>query len=253
MLNKAFLTIMAIFLSHISVAEDIQLNNDKPADIIDAKTMIPQLQVDIRYYGIHNFIGQRVMGYEAPKCLLTKEAVTALKQVEDKMLPMGLTLKVYDCYRPQMAVDNFISWAKDINNIRMKTEFYPDVDKHNLFKDGYIAAKSGHSRGSTMDLTIVPLGGMIPIYDPKRKLVACTEPVDKRFPDDSLDFGSGFDCFSYVSHPDYQGLKPQYRANRLLLKVLMEDAGFNGLKEEWWHFTLKNEPYPKTYFNFPIK
>lgn len=252
MLSKTNIAIITLFLFNMSLADDIKVLDNRPADIINVKTIIPQLQVDMRYYGIHNFIGRRVVGYEASNCLLTKKAATALKAVENKLLPMRLTLKVYDCYRPQIAVDDFITWANDVNNAKMQAEFYPTVDKHDLFKDGYVARKSAHSRGSTMDLTIVSLDSDIPSYNPITPLVSCTLPKNKRFPDNSLDFGSGFDCFSNVSHPDYLGVNPQARSNRVLLKVLMEDAGFTGLATEWWHFTLKNEPYPKTYFNFPV-
>ncbi len=135
----------------------------------------------------------------------------------------------------------------------MRTEFYPTVDKKNLFSYGYIAYQSGHSRGSTLDLTIVPLNSKIPAYDLKLKQISCTASQQKRLPDNSLDFGTGFDCFSPVAHPDYQQLSPQVKANRLLLQTIMKKAGFKPLDTEWWHFTLVNEPYPDTYFDFPVK
>lgn len=228
----------------------IYIDNLQPENIVNVQTLIPKAQFDIRYSTAHNFVGKKINGYNAPKCLLTKEAANALKQVENKLLLMGLTLKIYDCYRPQMAVDDFAIWATKIDQTQMKTEFYPKVDKKNLFKDEYIAYRSGHSRGSTIDLTIVPINSEIPTYTNKQ--VDCTTEYSKRVPDNSLDFGTGFDCFSPVSHPDYMDISPQARANRLLLQTLMSLAGFQGIKEEWWHFTLKNEPYPDTYFNFMI-
>ena len=165
---------------------------------------------------------------------------------------MGLTLKVYDCYRPQRAVDDFARWAKDLSSTKMRTEFYPQVEKSQLFNEGYIAYRSGHSRGSTVDLTIVPAGSQIPAYDQRRKQISCTAPASQRAPDNSLDFGTGYDCFSPLSHPDSQEVSPQQRANRLLLQSLMVQAGFKPLDTEWWHFTLAGEPYPDTYFDFPV-
>lgn len=226
--------------------------NIRPDDFMNVANVIPNAEFDMRYYGAHNFVGTRVDGYEKPVCLLTKEAVTQLKQVEDKLLPMGLTLKFYDCYRPQRAVNHFAKWATDINDTKMRTEFYPTVDKRNLFKEDYIAYKSGHSRGSTMDLTVVPIGSKIPSIDSSKKYAACTSPIENRSPDNSLDFGTGFDCFSPIAHPSYQNLSPQIKANRLLLSTLMQNAGFKAIDSEWWHFTLKNEPYPDTYFDFLV-
>ncbi|WP_440617891.1 M15 family metallopeptidase [Cysteiniphilum sp. 6C5] len=225
----------------------------KPKDFVNIKEIVPSIQVNMRYFSDNNFVGKVIKGYQAPLCLLTKEAALGIKKVQNKLLPMGLSLKVYDCYRPQMAVDNFADWAKSINDNKMKAQHYPDVDKKDLFLQGYIDYRSGHSRGSTVDLTIVPLNSENPKYIKKAKLISCTAPKESRAPDNSLDFGTGFDCFSPVSHPNYQNLSPQIKANRLLLQTLMMDAGFKPLNTEWWHFTLLDEPYPNTYFNFPIK
>ncbi|MFN8770462.1 MAG: M15 family metallopeptidase [Neisseriaceae bacterium] len=225
----------------------------RPDNFVNVKEVIPQMQMDIRYYTNHNFVGRRINGYLAPVCLLTKQSANALKVVEDKLLAMGLTLKAYDCYRPQRAVDDFVNWAKQLNNTTMKAEFYPTVDKNDLFKDGYIASPSSHSRGSTLDLTIVPVTSLTPLFAKGSKLVSCTAPYNKRFPDNGLDFGTGFDCFSPVAHPDYQDISAQAKANRLLLQSLMKQAGFKPLDTEWWHFTLVNEPYPNTYFDFPVQ
>lgn len=253
MLNRLYFSIICLILLNVVYSIDGPLGIIKPKDIIDVKTVLPRIQLDVRYYGAHNFIGRKIAGYDSQKCLLTESTVFALKKVEDKLLANGLTLKIYDCYRPQMAVDDFVNWAFDTSDTKMKSEFYPNVDKKNLFKYGYIAVKSAHSRGSTLDLTIVPVNSSVTVYNTQTKLLACTNSVDKRVSDNSLDFGSGFDCFDPISHSNYLNIKPSARANRLLLKTLMEDAGFIGIKEEWWHFTLRNEPYPQTYFNFPIK
>ena len=228
------------------------ITKTKPTNFVNIKKVIPQIQLDMRYYTNHNFVGSQISGYNASICLLTRAAAKNLVGVESQLLAMGLTLKIYDCYRPQMAVNQFAQWAEQINNTKMQAEFYPTINKANLFNDGYIALKSGHSRGSTIDLTIAPLNSKIPDYNPNDKLVSCTAPLKQRFPENSLDFGTGFDCFSPIAHPDYTQLPAQVLANRLLLKNLMAHAGFKQLDTEWWHFTLINEPYPNTYFNFPI-
>ncbi|WJF91632.1 M15 family metallopeptidase [Paraburkholderia bonniea] len=243
---------LLVCIPAVCAADNLQVEDQRPNDFVNLNTIAPEIQYDLRYFTDHNFVGRRIEGYDAPVCLLTNQAAQALKSVQDRLLPMGLTLKVYDCYRPQNAVDDFAKWAKNLSSTKMRTEFYPEVKKDRLFSDGYIAYRSGHSRGSTMDLTIVPVGSQIPAYDPKRKQVSCTSPASQRTPDNSLDFGAGFDCFSPLSHPDSQVVSPQQRANRLLLQSLMVQAGFKPLDTEWWHFTLAKEPYPDTYFNFPV-
>jgi D-alanyl-D-alanine dipeptidase len=225
-----------------------------PDNFVDIKTVIPQVELEIRYFGPHNFLGEKVDGYLAPKCILTKEAATALSEVQKELEQFSLTLKIYDCYRPQQAVNHFVRWAKYIDDTRTRKEFYPTVDKRNLFKDGYIADKSSHSRGSTVDLTIVPL----PVapqekYTPGQKLYECYLPQGKRFGDNSIDMATGFDCFHELSHTHNKRISAQQRINRMLLKSLMEKHGFKNYDLEWWHYTLKNEPYPNTYFDFPIK
>ena len=227
---------------------------DRPADFVDMAQEDPSLVMDIRYHGPHNFLGQRVDGYEAPKCLLTKPAAQALMAAQRDLRHMNLSLKIYDCYRPQRAVAHFVRWAKDIPDTKTKAEFYPQVDKSRLFADGYIAERSSHSRGGTVDLTIVPLP--VPAqapYTPGQKLCPCTEPVGKRFGDNSLDMGTGFDCFSPLSHTANPSIGPTQRVNRALLKTLMEKHGFVNYDKEWWHYTLKNEPHPETYYDFPVK
>ncbi len=225
-----------------------------PEGFVDIKEVIPEIQLDIRYFGPHNFVGERVDGYLAPKCILTEEAAEALLKVQKDLEPFSLTLKIYDCYRPQRAVDHFVRWAKEIENIKTRKEFYPTVDKRNLFSDGYIDAKSGHSRGSTIDLTIVPFP--VPkqeVYVPGQKLHECYLPFNKRFRDNSIDMGTGFDCFNNLSHTANKNIGYQQKINRLLLKTLMEKHGFKNYDLEWWHYTLKNEPYPDTYFDFAIE
>ena len=224
--------------------------NAIPKDFVNIKVVSPSVQLDIRYATKFNFVGAKIDGYNNKTCYLTKQAAYGIKSVQDKLVPMGLSLKLYDCYRPQKAVDNFVSWAKNLDNTTMKTTYYADVAKDKLFEDGYIDAKSGHSRGSSVDLTIVPLNSDIPKHMSKQ--VQCTAAYVDRDPDNSLDFGTGFDCFSPMSHPDYMGISPQEKANRLLLQTLMIGANFKPLDTEWWHFTLKNEPFKNTYFDFDV-
>lgn len=225
-----------------------------PDTFVDISDVIPDALLDIRYFGGHNFLGTRVDGYLAPKCLITKAAAQALAGVQQDIKPFALTLKIYDCYRPQQAVDHFVRWAKDIEDTKTKKEFYPTVDKRNLFRDGYIDSRSGHSRGSTVDLTLVALPSPLqPAYQASEPLTECYLPAGVRFADNSLDMGTGFDCFHELSHPDNKNIGPQQRSHRLLLKTLMEKHGFRPYDKEWWHFTLKQEPYPDTYFNFPVK
>lgn len=201
-----------------------------PNSFVNLKKQIPNLEIDLRYYGSHNFLGRPVKGYEANKVFISKEAANALVQIQKELNQQGLGIKVFDAYRPQQAVNNFKEWAMDIADTAAKKEFYPDVDKRNLFKLGYIAEKSGHSRGSTIDLTIVNL-------------------KDKN----ELDMGTGFDYFGEPSHHDYSNLSTQQKNNRKLLKDIMEKHGFKSIEEEWWHYTLKNEPFKDQYFDFKVR
>jgi D-alanyl-D-alanine dipeptidase len=231
----------------------ILLAQNIPEGFIEIRTVIPDIILDLRYTTNHNFLGRPVEGYLAEKCYLTKAAADSLAKVQTELRKFSLSLKIYDAYRPQCAVDDFVKWAKILGDTLTKKEFYPTVDKSRLFVDGYIAEKSGHSRGSTVDLTIVP----IPLSEQPEfefnNQCECYKPVDERFKDNSLDMGTGFDCFNSLSYTENPEISPQERANRLLLRSLMEKYGFKNLAEEWWHFTLKNEPFPKTYFNFLIK
>ncbi len=192
--------------------------------------VIPDALLEMRYYSTFNFVGDRIDGYEAPVAFLTKEAATALKNVNDDLMEQGYRIKIYDAYRPQTAVNHFKEWAADVDDTRMKEYFYPELDKSVLFKSGYIASKSGHSRGSTVDLTIV---------DMKTGR--------------AVDMGGGFDFFGEISHSARtEGLTQEQINNRKILRDAMVSNGFKGISTEWWHFTLVDEPYPDTYFDFPI-
>lgn len=202
-----------------------------PKDFVYLKDAIPSIELDIRYAGSDNFVGAPVDGYRKPRAILTRQAADALAKVQAELKPFGLGLKVFDAYRPQKAVNHFIRWAKDLDDKKTKQEFYPTVEKKNLFKEDYIADRSSHSRGSTVDVTIISLTG------------------DK----EELDMGTRFDFFSPESWPTYARLQPDQRANRMLLHILMIKHGFTPYPKEWWHFTLADEPFPDTYFNFPVE
>lgn len=224
-----------------------------PEGFVEIREVIPDIILDLRYLTNHNFLGVPVEGYKSEKCFITKKAADSLAKVQAELKRFGLSLKIYDAYRPQRAVNHFVRWAKDLSDTLTKKEFYPTIDKSRLFEDGYIAEKSGHSRGSTIDLTIVPIPlPYQPAFDVNDQC-ECFESIDKRFKDNSIDMGTGYDCFNVHSHTENPELTPQQRANRLLLKSLMDKYGFKNLPEEWWHFTLRNEPFPITYFDFEIE
>ncbi len=225
-----------------------------PAEFTEIRAVLPTVLMDIRYYTPHNFVGARVDGYKAPKCYLTLQAAQALAGVQRDLIASGLTLKIYDCYRPQKAVNHFVRWAAAMGDTQTKAEFYPKVDKKNLFKDGYIAEKSGHSRGSTIDLTIVTIpAAPQEKYVPHKDLRACYLPLEKRFRDSGIDMGTGFDCFDEKSHTLNKTIGSSPRLHRALLKTIMEKHGFVNYDKEWWHYTLKSEPFPDTYFDFNIE
>jgi zinc D-Ala-D-Ala dipeptidase len=202
---------------------------ERPAAFVDAATVVPGVVVEARYAGSHNFVGRPIDGYEAPRCLLTRAAADALANVARDLKPNGLVIKAFDCYRPTRAVANFVRWARDTKDQKMKAEFYPDVDKRTLFRDGYIATQSGHSRGSTIDLTLAQADGH------------------------ELDMGTPFDFFSPKSWTADPSVGAEAHKNRMLLAAAMHRRGFRGYDKEWWHFTLRGEPFPDTYFNFPVK
>lgn len=213
----------------------------------------PTILHDIRYTTRHNFVGRRIHAYRDPVCILTRPAAEALARAQSAAVARGYSLKVYDCYRPQTAVDDFVGWAERLRDDRMKAEFYPDVEKSALFEDGYIAARSGHSRGSTVDLTLVELpAARQPRWRPSDGLVPCYAPYEERFPDSSVDMGTGYDCFDTLSNTADPRVRGEARENRALLTSLLETAGFTNYANEWWHYTLADEPFPDRYFDFPV-
>ena len=221
---------------------------DDNSQFVNLAEAVPDAILEIRYYATYNFVGARVDGYEQPVALLTKKAAEALKAVSDDVKAQGYRLKIYDAYRPQKAVDHFMRWAADLQDTKMKPYFYPDLDKSVLFKLDYIAEKSGHTRGSTLDLTLFDMA---------------TEK--------ELDMGGTFDWFGPESHPDFCGnpetgeytgdnskspkgrsITEQQFKNRMILRKAMLAHGFKAMPTEWWHFTLKDEPFPNTYFTFSV-
>lgn len=213
----------------------------------------PTILHDIRYTTRHNFVGKPVRGYRDPICVLTRPAAEALAEAQAVLRPRGFSLKVYDCYRPQRAVDHFVRWAERLADDRMKREFYPRVEKSDLFADGYIAEQSGHSRGSTVDLTLVRLpAAKQPRWRPRMGLTSCYAPFRKRFPDNTVNMGTGYDCFDTRSHTVDPRVKGRAWANRMLLENVLEDAGFTNYPNEWWHYTLDGEPFTDRYFDFPV-
>ena len=218
------------------------------------RDVAPSIVEEMRYTTSHNFIGRPIKGYREARCILTVQAADALARVQTAVRAKGYTVKVYDCYRPQRAVDDFVAWGKRLKDQRMKAEFYPRVDKRDVFKDGYIATKSGHSRGSTVDLTLVRRPpAKQERYRRGDRLRDCAKPRSKRFRDNSIDMGTGYDCFDVKSHPFAASVTKKQRRNRLVLRRAMLAAGFKGLETEWWHFTLRDEPFPETFFDFPME
>ncbi len=213
-----------------------------PSDFVTITDVVPDVILEIRYFGTYNFVGTRIDGYLEPTALLTRRAADSLHAVSDELKAQGYRLKIYDAYRPQMAVDHFVRWGKDLGDTLMKPYFYSNEFKDSLFIKDYIATQSGHSRGSTLDLTL---------FDMR------TEK--------EVDMGGTFDWFGCESHPDYGGnpqtgeylgngnITEQQFKNRMILRHVMIRHGFKPYDSEWWHFTLKDEPYPDTYFTFPVK
>ena len=201
-----------------------------PAGFVRLGEAVPGIVLDVRYHGADNFVGAPVDGYEAPTAILTEPAAVALRRVQAALRARGYGLKVFDAYRPQSAVDHFVRWAADLSDRRTKAEYYPDVPKSELFARGYIAEASGHSRGSTVDLTVV-----------------------RQSDGAELDMGTPFDFFGPESGADHAGLTDEQRAARRLLADVMQAHGFEPYPAEWWHFTLADEPHPETYFDFPVR
>jgi len=200
-----------------------------PSGFVVLSDLVPSVIQEIRYHSSYNFIGDRIDGYEEPVALITREAARALKTVSNELMVQGYRIKVFDAYRPVSAVKHFMMWGIEDTDIRMKQYFYPGLEKQELFAKGYIAKQSSHSRGSTVDLTLLDM------------------KTGKE-----VDMGSPFDMFGEISHPDYKGITEEQYSNRMLLQGVMVRNGFETLDCEWWHFTLKDEPYPETYFEFPV-
>lgn len=201
-----------------------------PDGFVYVKDVIPDLQMDLKYYSTDNFVGKVVDGYESDTLILTQAAANALKLVQEELEQQNMCLLVFDGYRPQRAVNHFMKWAEVLNDTATKQEFYPSINKKNLFKQDYIASRSGHSKGSTVDVTIMNGKTNAP-----------------------LDMGTMFDYFGKESWTDYKDITEEQKANRKLLLNIMTKYGFVNFYKEWWHFTLKNEPFPNTYFDFPVK
>lgn len=234
MINKLFLfALTAIVLTGCAKQTDPTMDR---SDFVRITDVVPDAILEIRYYSTYNFVGERIDGYEAPIALMTRQAADSLKVVSDELKAQGYRIKIWDAYRPQRAVNHFIRWAENLQDTAMKSVFYPMVDKSLLFEQGYIMARSGHSRGSTVDLTLVD---------------AATGK--------ELEMGSPFDWFGEESHPDYivesrmsKVESCEWRKNRQILWDAMLRHGFTMIDSEWWHFTLAGEPYTDTYFDFPI-
>lgn len=226
--------IIDCFVCVIVMCQPLKAEEKLPDGFVDVAKVVPRIIIDLRYMTEFNFVGAPIDGYKKPRCILTREAANSLSRVQAELVEFGLGLKVFDAYRPQQAVDHFVRWAKDPDSVATKSKFFPDVDKRALFDRGYIASRSGHTRGSTVDLTIVTLS------------------VDGKLPVE-LDMGTPFDYFGTESWTNHRKLKPQQRVNRLLLRAIMEKHGFRPYAKEWWHFTLNNEPFPDQYFNFPVQ
>lgn len=226
MKNKIVIFVLAAITFAFSNLKEVLL----PDGFVYAQDVIHDLDVELRYFSSHNFVGDTIEGYKANKLIITLETANALQNVQNELQKQNLCLKVYDGYRPQRAVNHFIAWAKDLTDTINKQEFYPDVDKRFLFRDGYIASKSGHSRGSTLDLTIID--GIT------------SEP---------LDMGSPYDFFGEQSWVAYENITKTQKFNRQLLQEVMLKYGFRNYAQEWWHFTLRDEPFPDTYFDFEVE
>ena len=252
MKKRNFSKLAVVFLLFASCAQKpVESPENDSSAFVSLTDAVPDAILEIRYYGTYNFVGARIDGYEQPTALITREAGTALRAVSDELVAKGYRLKIYDAYRPQKGVDHFVRWAEDLSDTRMKPYFYPDLDKSVLFDQEYIMLKSGHTRGSTVDLTLFDMTS-----------------------EKEVDMGGTFDWFGPESHPDFCGnpetgeytgdnskspavpkrsITPEQFENRMILRRAMLSHGFKPLDTEWWHFTLADEPFPDTYFTFPVR
>ena len=211
---------------------------ERPDRFVSLGEVDSTIELDIRYYTFNNFVGRPIRGYHSPKCLLTREAAGALAKAQRVARATGYSLKVYDCYRPQRAVTDFAEWARDIRDTKMQHRFYPAVPKRELFALGYIAEKSGHSRGSTTDVTLVPVGTYQPQQIPGATRYDCRLPVSQRYPDNSIDMGTGYDCTDVKANTASPLITPEQRKWRTTLVAAMRKQGFVNYFREWWHFSL---------------
>jgi D-alanyl-D-alanine dipeptidase len=238
------------FVVPLAVVPFPSVADDMPKDFVYLRDIDPTIQQDMRYAGSNNFTGKPVPGYDAAECMLVRRAAEALKAVQADLKAKGLGLKVYDCYRPTQSVAAFVAWAKLPDDPQIKGVYYPNLDKAELFPN-YIATRSGHSRGATVDLTLVPLESSEP-QPADAAGEACNAPQGSVASDGSLAMGSTFDCFDLKSTAFASNYTKEQNENRVMLEDAMKARGFNDYDMEWWHFTLAKEPYPDTYFDFPI-
>lgn len=247
-MKLAYLFMSNLFLFSLSLQAQTQNG------FVDISSMDPSIQVEMRYNTDWNFIGRKIVGYDANKCFLSKEAATALIKVQKKLQSQGYSLLVFDCYRPQRAVNDFVYWTRNARDIKMQRVFYVEEPKEYLVNREYIANRSGHSRGSTVDLTIVVSSKV----SSKRGMRFREENQDCRYQKNisttgQLDMGTTFDCFSKRANTANTDISASAQKNRQLLKNIMNKGGFYNYPKEWWHYTLRNEPYPKTFFDFVIR
>lgn len=207
----------------------VNFSQNIPKGFVYLDSIVPSIEIELRYLSSNNFIGKPIDGYKSNCIIVSSEAAKLLKKIQQELLKKGLGLKIFDAYRPQQAVNHFVKWAKVLNDTLMKNQYYPNVSKSKLFKQGYIASKSGHSRGSTVDLTII------------------NSKTGKE-----LDMGSSYDFFGTQSHYSYKNISKKQKENRMLLRKIMLANNFKPYENEWWHFTLRNEPFRNTYFNFLV-
>ncbi len=248
-MRSRLLLVLAVALTLVGAAP--RARSPLPPGFVYLSDVAPSIVQNIRYAGYYNFIGRPIDGYLAGTCILTKQAAEALANVQRNLEEVNLTLKVYDCYRPQRAVNEFVAWSKTRDQ-RMKLAFYPRVDKAQLFKLGYLVTPSSHSRGSTVDVSIERFPPRSPQpYSPGDPLRSCIAPFVERYASGSIDMGSSYDCMDELSHSNAD-VGNIALAHRLMLRDVMEKCGFEGIETEWWHFVLRHEPFPKTYFDFPI-
>jgi zinc D-Ala-D-Ala dipeptidase len=249
MLIRAGLALIIIMLPAPALA-----GSALPKGFVYLRDIDPTIVQDIRYAGPHNFLGRPIRGYLAAECILSQPAANALEDVQRKLAEKELSLIVWDCYRPKRAVDDFLQWSKDPAHSEMKTEFYPRTDKEKLFALGYLAKPSAHSRGSTVDLAIVPaaFSSGPPPPNPSQSPKACTSPKGERFEDGTIDFGTGYDCLDVLASTSNADAGSTALRNRQTLRSYMQGAGFRPYAREWWHFELNNEPFHRGGFDFEV-